>query len=170
MPSWEKNVLRMVDRFSGPARRDLHRAPKGWSRWPEVWGAHRILANRHIASLGEYPGQVTDTGKGKGKADSRGIVICGGGQRYFPCAWVCIRTLRELHKTKLPIELWFLGEDGSESYKLHRGIWSAVLIDALMNIVEPLHYVIDYLPGYLAPSFGEGNLKLVSLSNISHLR
>src|ERR1051325_9970608 len=38
----------------------------------------------------------------------RGIVICGGGQRYFTCAWVCIQMLRELGCT-LPIELWYLG-------------------------------------------------------------
>src|SRR5258706_2693306 len=38
----------------------------------------------------------------------RGIVICGGGIRYFTCAWVCINRLRALH-CHLPIELWFLG-------------------------------------------------------------
>ena len=38
----------------------------------------------------------------------RGIVICGGGQRYFACAWVCIQMLRESGCT-LPIELWYLG-------------------------------------------------------------
>jgi hypothetical protein len=34
----------------------------------------------------------------------RGIVICGGGQRYFPCAWICIQMLRGLG-CALPIEL-----------------------------------------------------------------
>ena len=38
----------------------------------------------------------------------RGIVICGGGVRYFTCAWVCIRMLRRLG-CRLPIELWHLG-------------------------------------------------------------
>lgn len=38
----------------------------------------------------------------------RGIVICAGGPRYFPCAWTCIQMLRELGCT-LPIELWYLG-------------------------------------------------------------
>lgn len=38
----------------------------------------------------------------------RGIVICGGGRRYFPSAWVCIHMLRDLGCT-LPIELWYLG-------------------------------------------------------------
>ena len=38
----------------------------------------------------------------------RGIVICGGGRTYFPCAWVCIKMLRHLGCT-LPVELWHLG-------------------------------------------------------------
>ena len=39
----------------------------------------------------------------------RGIVICGGGPKYFPPAWVCIRMLRRLG-CSLPIQLWYLGE------------------------------------------------------------
>jgi hypothetical protein len=39
----------------------------------------------------------------------RGIVIPGGGARYFPSAWVCIRTLRAVGCT-LPIELWHAGQ------------------------------------------------------------
>lgn len=39
----------------------------------------------------------------------RGIVICGGSQKYFTCAWVCIKMLRHVG-CLLPIELWFLGE------------------------------------------------------------
>jgi hypothetical protein len=38
----------------------------------------------------------------------RGIVICGGGVRYFTCAWVCINLLRRFG-CKLPIQLWHLG-------------------------------------------------------------
>jgi len=38
----------------------------------------------------------------------RGVVICGGGIRYFPCAWVCINMLRRVG-CKLPVELWYLG-------------------------------------------------------------
>lgn len=40
----------------------------------------------------------------------RGIVICGGGTKYLPCAWVCINMLRKLG-CALPIELWHLGDD-----------------------------------------------------------
>jgi hypothetical protein len=39
----------------------------------------------------------------------RGIVICGGGARYFTNAWVCINMLRRLCCT-LPIQVWYLGD------------------------------------------------------------
>lgn len=38
----------------------------------------------------------------------RGIVICGGGAKYFPCLWVCVKMLRHLG-CELPIEVWHLG-------------------------------------------------------------
>ncbi|MGH7967356.1 MAG: hypothetical protein ACREIC_01375, partial [Limisphaerales bacterium] len=41
-----------------------------------------------------------------GRFKGRGIVICGGGVRYFTAAWVCIRMLRQLG-CSLPIELWY---------------------------------------------------------------
>jgi hypothetical protein len=40
----------------------------------------------------------------------RGIVVPGGGAKYFPGAWACIRTLRDLG-CGLPIELWHVGEE-----------------------------------------------------------
>lgn len=52
-----------------------------------------------LASVGEYPAE---------RFSGRGIVIPGGGARYFTCAYVLIRRLRELGCT-LPIELWHLG-------------------------------------------------------------
>jgi hypothetical protein len=38
----------------------------------------------------------------------RGIIICGGGVKYFTSAWICIRMLRHLG-CELPIQLWHLG-------------------------------------------------------------
>lgn len=38
----------------------------------------------------------------------RGIVICGGGAKYFPCVWVCLRRLRA-SGCELPVEVWHLG-------------------------------------------------------------
>ncbi len=40
--------------------------------------------------------------------EGRGIVICGGGVKYFTNAWVCIRMLRRLG-CELPIQLWHRG-------------------------------------------------------------
>ncbi|HEX8913936.1 MAG TPA: hypothetical protein VF796_16425 [Humisphaera sp.] len=55
--------------------------------------------------------------------DGRGIVICGGGAKYFTCAWVCINMLRRLG-CALPVELWHLGADE--------------MPPALRSLVEPL--------------------------------
>lgn len=39
----------------------------------------------------------------------RGIVICGGGVKYFTNAWVCINMLRRLG-CSLPVQIWHLGK------------------------------------------------------------
>jgi hypothetical protein len=65
----------------------------------------RPTADQFVRKLGPYP-----TGRFRG----RGIVICGGGEKYLPCAWVCIRMLRHLG-CELPIELWQLrASEGSK--------------------------------------------------------
>lgn len=56
------------------------------------------IASRFIESIDE----CAHPGKG------RGIVICAGGIKYNPCAWVLIKLLRHLG-CQLPIELWHLG-------------------------------------------------------------
>src|SRR5215471_5139127 len=38
----------------------------------------------------------------------RGIVYCGGGDLYFPCAWVSIAMLRRMG-CDLPVEFWYRG-------------------------------------------------------------
>lgn len=55
-------------------------------------------SERFIAGIPSYPA---------GRYDGRGIVICGGGVRYFTNAWVCIHMLRR-HGCKLPIQIWYL--------------------------------------------------------------
>ena len=39
----------------------------------------------------------------------RGIVICGGGEKYLPSTYVLVRFLRHLG-CALPVEVWHLGE------------------------------------------------------------
>jgi ADP-heptose:LPS heptosyltransferase len=58
-----------------------------------------IACERFINTIPSYPHRY----------DGRGIVICGGGVRYFTNAWVCVNMLRWLGCT-LPIQLWHLGK------------------------------------------------------------
>jgi hypothetical protein len=57
-----------------------------------------MACERAVQAIPEYPDRYA----------GRGIVICGGGTRYFTNAWVCINMLRRLG-CRLPIELWHLG-------------------------------------------------------------
>jgi len=58
----------------------------------------QMACERYLQTIPEYPGDCR----------GRGIVICGGGVRYFTNAWVCINMLRRLG-CRLPVELWHLG-------------------------------------------------------------
>jgi ADP-heptose:LPS heptosyltransferase len=58
-----------------------------------------MACDRFIKQIPAYPGKFL----------GRGIVICGGGVKYFTSAWVCIHMLRRLG-CKLPIQVWYLGE------------------------------------------------------------
>ena len=57
-----------------------------------------MASERFIQTLRPYPGGY----------EGRGIVICGGGLKYFPGAWICINLLRRFG-CRLPIQLWHLG-------------------------------------------------------------
>jgi ADP-heptose:LPS heptosyltransferase len=59
---------------------------------------------RFIRTIPSYPDRY----------QGRGIVICGGGVRYFTGAWVCISMLRRLG-CRLPIQLWYLGRKELDS-------------------------------------------------------
>jgi ADP-heptose:LPS heptosyltransferase len=63
-----------------------------------------MACERFIKTIPSYPGRY----------DGRGIVVCGGGVRYFPSAWVCVNMLRRLG-CSLPIQLWFLGRKEMDS-------------------------------------------------------
>ncbi len=38
--------------------------------------------------------------------EGRGVIICGGGLKYFTNAWVAIRILRKLG-CNLPLQVWY---------------------------------------------------------------
>lgn len=68
----------------------------------------------------------------------RGIVICGGGEKYLPSVFVLVRLLRHL-RCQLPIEVWHLGReempDAMRSLLAEQG---AVCMDgAAMRRVHP---------------------------------
>lgn len=54
-----------------------------------------------VQTIGEYPKQ---------RFNGKGIVICGGGVKYFPGTWVLVNMLR-YQGCELPIEVWHLGEE-----------------------------------------------------------
>lgn len=71
---------------------------------PDVIEAHQLLAHEAILTCPPF----------HGNANGRGIVICGGGVRYFPSAWVTVSMLRRAG-CELPVQLWhFAGEVNDE--------------------------------------------------------
>ena len=59
-----------------------------------------IACDHFIRAIPPYPAE---------RFNGRGIVICGGGSKYFTSAWVCINRLRRAG-CELPIQLWHLGK------------------------------------------------------------
>ncbi|MGH7194558.1 MAG: hypothetical protein ACREJM_13655, partial [Candidatus Saccharimonadales bacterium] len=59
----------------------------------------RERAEEFLAAIPAYP---------KKRYRGRGVVIAGGGERFFPSLYITIRALRHVGCT-LPIEVWYLG-------------------------------------------------------------
>jgi ADP-heptose:LPS heptosyltransferase len=81
------------------ARRAIRAAgPSGFDSLPLNLSSARLALEAYLArSPGPQP-----------RFNGRGIVISGGGARYFVNAWVCLSALRRLG-CSLPIQLWHLG-------------------------------------------------------------
>jgi hypothetical protein len=78
-------------------------ADRGFSNWqniPEIRDAYKLLSDKELTNIKKRLSKPT----GKG----RGIVIPGGGTKYFPSMWVGINRLRQVG-CQLPIEVWYLG-------------------------------------------------------------
>jgi hypothetical protein len=78
----------------------------------------RIACEQFIKQIPPYPDRY----------QGRGIVICGGGVKYFTNAWVCVNMLRHL-RCSLPIQLWYLGE--KEMDKRMKDLMSALSVECL---------------------------------------
>jgi glycosyltransferase involved in cell wall biosynthesis len=89
---------RQMGRMANPAGAQPDRV---YSQGNSLTAANALAeAERFIAGIDPYPGTFA----------GRGIVICGGGTKYFSNAWVCIKMLRHLG-CSLPIQLWHLGRE-----------------------------------------------------------
>lgn len=67
--------------------------------WKGKIRGYREASEAYIRSMPAYPNVFSE----------RGIVICGGGEKYFPSVWITINILRRLN-CALPIQLWYLDE------------------------------------------------------------
>jgi hypothetical protein len=65
-----------------------------------IYSEYHRLQDEVIERAAPYPAD---------RFQGRGIVTCAGGPRYFTCAWVLVRMLRDVLKTALPIQLWHKG-------------------------------------------------------------
>jgi hypothetical protein len=59
----------------------------------------RRRADAFLAAVGDYPA---------GRYAGRGVVLAGGGDRYFAALYVTVRALRHVG-CRLPIQVWYLG-------------------------------------------------------------
>lgn len=84
---------------AGPVLERTRRVGPGTPAMPAEWVDHWALLEAAVAE------EVVRAEEGTG----RGIVVCGGGMKYFPCAYVCVRLQRHLGCT-LPVEVWYLGD------------------------------------------------------------
>lgn len=80
--------------------------PNGWASWANVNEAMRVMARRFADEL--QPSRLT-------YPQERGIVIAGGGLKYFPSVWVNVNLIRHFG-CKLPIQLWYLGDGECDPY------------------------------------------------------
>ncbi len=80
--------------------------PDGWATWSNVIAAHQKMVDQFISTL--IPSREI-------YPVDRGIVIAGGGLKYFPSAWVNVNLLRHFG-CQLPIQLWYLGDSEMDPY------------------------------------------------------
>ena len=81
----------------------------------------------------------------EGRFKGQGIVICGGGERYFPSAWVCINMLRDLG-CELPIELWYLGAHEMNSKMIE--LVTSLNVECIDAYQIAKHYPVKTLHGW----------------------
>ncbi len=89
---------------SAAERGILAKRRNAYDRQPLNWHNAGMACDKFIHTISRPPNPCR----------GRGIVICGGGAKYFPGAWVCINMLRRLG-CRLPVQLWYLGKKELDS-------------------------------------------------------
>lgn len=90
---------------------------------PSEVRSYQRLEDEKLQNIPNYP---------EGEFNGKGLVLVGGGNKYFPCVWVCLNVLRKLHGCRLPIELWYLGPgEMNEQMKELVSPFEVTCIDAL---------------------------------------
>jgi FkbM family methyltransferase len=87
--------------------------PHGWSGFPNICQAFRELFSEAAESLPDGPKDPW--------VHPRGVVICGGGWRFFPSLYVTVRQIRA-HGCKLPIQIWYLGDRGEFDLRMAKAL------------------------------------------------
>lgn len=89
----------------------------------------------------------------------RGIVICAGGDKYLPCAWVCVRMLRFLG-CSLPIEIWHLEGEVNDKWVDFFSEWDVCFVNG--TEVQKAH-PMRILNGWELKSFAIMHSKLAEV-------
>ncbi|MCB0706619.1 MAG: hypothetical protein KDC34_14995 [Saprospiraceae bacterium] len=133
---WPKEHGAWKGMWMDMARTPIEIRPKLNAVDPVQLAFHQKLQEELINNFSPYP---------EGKYEGRGIIIVGGGNTYFPCAWVCINVLRKIHQCQLPIELWYLGKEEMP------GVWEEKLSGLDVQCID-LYEVIGetQVKGYVA--------------------
>ena len=95
-PSWS------IDDCKALLRQPPGPWPHDWSGFPNICEAFRQMFREAAEGAPEGPGSWDHP---------RGIVICGGGWRFFASLYVTVRQIRA-HGCELPIQIWYLGDRG----------------------------------------------------------
>lgn len=92
--------------------KDLMRQPPG--PWPAHWAGFRNVETAFVELFDEFIAGEQFTPPADWSSEttpSRGIVICGGGWRFFASLYVNVRMIRHTG-CALPIQVWYLGNRG----------------------------------------------------------
>ena len=99
----ELTLLTPVDKV-----KELFRKPPG--QWPDHWAGWENVSEAFRQLFDEAARMAPSEHPRPWEAD-RGIVICGGGWRFFPSIYVTVRAIRHVG-CRLPIQVWYLSSRG----------------------------------------------------------